>query len=281
MCMCFELSSMLMTVAGLSASFVAIIGGFIASKLIAVNGERDAIENRLQELQSEIALKECLRDEHSKLIEEDDAISFICDHIVDVVNIELLSKVYCTDEDERISEDDLLPYWDKAIELARRFQDLCKEPTAYSDRRIPVALANEVRGHTFEYEVCSAIAEEVFGVTIPMTHTISVELYNNAFEKREALDVEIAALKIHKEQCAKQRNALKKPKGMKCGLTIFSLFSLFNILVPLTLSTVPLKTVAVYNGVRALVIGTLTVGLIATFIYLAWLLHWKPIEEDK
>lgn len=281
MCMCFDLSSMLTTVAGASASFVAIIGGFIASKLIAVNGERDAIENRLQELQSEIALKECLRDEHSKFIEEDDALGFICDHIDDVVNIEPLGKVYCTEEDERISEDDLLPYWDKAIELARRFHELCKETTSYNDKQIPVTLASEVKGHTFEYEVCSAIAEELFNVTIPMTHTTSVELYNNAFEKREALDVEIAALKIHKEQCTKQRDALKKPKGMKCGLVIFALFSLFNIIVPLILSTVPLKTVAVYNGVRALVIGTLTVGLIATFIYLAWLLYWKPIKEDK
>ena len=52
-----ELSAFLTTIAGSSASFVAILGGFVASKLITINGERDAVDNRLNELRSEIDLK--------------------------------------------------------------------------------------------------------------------------------------------------------------------------------------------------------------------------------
>lgn len=44
-----ELSSLLLTIAGASASFVAILGGFIASKLIAINGERETMQSKLKE----------------------------------------------------------------------------------------------------------------------------------------------------------------------------------------------------------------------------------------
>ena len=40
-----ELTALLTTIASASASFVAILGGFIASKLIAVNGEREAVQH--------------------------------------------------------------------------------------------------------------------------------------------------------------------------------------------------------------------------------------------
>ena len=74
---------------------------------------------------------------------------------------------------------------------------------------------------------------------------------------------------------------------MKRGLAIFALFSLFNIIQPLILSTIPLGTPAEYNLVRFVSIALLLIGLIATFWYLAWLLKWKTdkgsdqLEKDK
>ena len=43
-------SSLLLTIAGASASFVAILGGFIASKLISLNSERDSTQSKLKQL---------------------------------------------------------------------------------------------------------------------------------------------------------------------------------------------------------------------------------------
>ena len=45
------------TIASASASFVAIIGGLIASKLITINGERESIETRILELDELIEMK--------------------------------------------------------------------------------------------------------------------------------------------------------------------------------------------------------------------------------
>ena len=285
-----ELSSLLTTIASASASFVAILGGFIASKLIAVNGEREAVDGRLQELKYEIELKQQECDSLQEGITADDALDFIREHASNVANLDDLSTVYETDEQQLLEYDELEPYWTDAIVLARRFHAACKKATEFNDDDIPCELAAEVKGTHFDYEVCSAIAEEVFPTRLPRLSSVSVTTgawYERDKQRISNLRLEIASLKIHEEQCKEQRNGLKKPRGMKRGLAIFALFSLFNIIQPLVLSTIPLGIPAEYNLVRFVSIALLLIGLIATFWYLAWLLKWKTdkasgqLEKDK
>lgn len=113
-----ELSSLLTTIASASASFVAILGGFVASRLIAVNGEREAVESRLQELEYEIELKQQECDSLQEGVTADDALDFIRDHAADVANLDDLSAVYEEDEQQLLEYDELAPYWAVAIDLA-------------------------------------------------------------------------------------------------------------------------------------------------------------------
>ena len=272
-----ELSALLTTIASASASFVAILGGFIASKLIAVNGEREAVDSRLQELKYEIELKQQECDSLQEGITSDDALDFIRAHAANVADMDALSNVYEEDEQQLLEFDELEPYWDDALALAKRFHAECKKATGFNDDNIPCELAAEVKGTYFEYEVCRAIAEEVFPSTLPL---ISSAMPTGAWYERDKqrianLRIEIASLRIHEEQSKEQQKALKKPRGMKRGLAIFALFSLFNIIQPLVLSTIPLSTAAEYNVVRFISIAFLLIGLIATFWYLSWLLTWK------
>ena len=272
-----ELSALLTTIASASASFVAILGGFIASKLIAVNGEREAVDSRLQELKYEIELKQQECDSLQEGITSDDALDFIRAHAANVADMDALSNVYEEDEQQLLEFDELEPYWDDALALAKRFHAECKKATEFNDDNIPCELAAEVKGTYFEYEVCRAIAEEVFPSTLPL---ISSAMPTGAWYERDKqrianLRIEIASLRIHEEQSKEQQKALKKPRGMKRGLAIFALFSLFNIIQPLVLSTIPLSTAAEYNVVRFISIAFLLIGLIATFWYLSWLLTWK------
>lgn len=278
-----ELTSLLTTIASASASFVAILGGFIASKLIAVNGERDAVESRLQELKYEIELKQKECASLQEGITADDALDFIRDHASSVANLDELSAVYEEDEQHLLEYDELEPYWDAAIELAKRFHALCETTNELNDDDIPCELAAEVKGTFFDYEVCKAIAEEVYPRRLPRFPNMSVNAgawYERDKQRIYNLRLEIASLRIHEEQYKEQRNGLKKPKGMKRGLAIFALFSLFNIIQPLILSTVSLTTAKEYNTVRFVSIIFLLIGLIATFWYLAWMLRWKPEKED-
>ena len=278
-----ELTALLTTIASASASFVAILGGFIASKLIAVNGEREAVDSRLQELKYEIELKQQECDSLQEGITSDDALDFIRAHAANVANMDALINVYEEDEQQLLEFDELEPYWDDALALAKRFHAECKKATEFNDDNIPCELAAEVKGTYFEYEVCRAIAEEVFPSTL---HLISSAMPTGAWYERDKqrianLRIEIASLRIHEEQSKEQQKALKKPRGMKRGLAIFALFSLFNIIQPLVLSTIPLSTAAEYNVVRFISIAFLLIGLIATFWYLAWLLTWKPNAGEQ
>ena len=74
-----ELTSLLSTIASVSASFVAILGGFVASKLITINGERAAVKSQLTEIHFEKMLRTEERDILSRQLDEEDAICYIHD----------------------------------------------------------------------------------------------------------------------------------------------------------------------------------------------------------
>ena len=48
--MSYDLTAVLTTIAAASASIVAILGGFIASKLIAISSERSAVLDHLKQM---------------------------------------------------------------------------------------------------------------------------------------------------------------------------------------------------------------------------------------
>ena len=69
-------------------------------------------------------------------------------------------------------------------------------------------------------------------------------------------------------------NRARKPKGMKTGLLIFALFSVFNIVLPLFLSVTAIPQE--WNSIVAYcVIGMLALGLGVTLWYLVKMLKWK------
>lgn len=49
-----DIYSLLMTISSLSASFVAILGGFIVSRLITINSERSLYAGQLQEVTGQL-----------------------------------------------------------------------------------------------------------------------------------------------------------------------------------------------------------------------------------
>ena len=92
--MVYDLTSILTTIAACSASIVAIIGGFIASKLIAINAERDEVDTRISELDEEIAFYTIERNTLQGVLDEDDALEFIEDNIESIIKRRTLDETY-------------------------------------------------------------------------------------------------------------------------------------------------------------------------------------------
>ena len=147
------ISSLLLAIAGASASFVAILGGFIASKLIAINGERDAAQSKLKEVKYQRYLKTEERDMLRRSMDEEDAICYIHNHMEDVVSGLDLDAVYEENELQLIEYETLLPYWKLTQMYIELFDEhLQKEDPQFNNDYIPSELAEEYTGDLFACE---------------------------------------------------------------------------------------------------------------------------------
>ena len=122
--MVYDLTSILTTIAACSASIVAIIGGFIASKLIAINAERDEVDTRISELDEEIAFYTIERNTLQGVLDEDDALEFIEDNIESIIKRRTLDETYKEVERPCLEKEILRPYWERGEKVYQLFCDV-------------------------------------------------------------------------------------------------------------------------------------------------------------
>ena len=271
-----DISSLLLTIAGASASFVAILGGFIASKLIAINGERESCKSHLEELKYEKMFYLEKKDLARRALQEEDALSFIYAHLDEAAAGVDLDKVYEEDVPQVLQYEELLLYWEKAQFAKELFDERLKEGNCeFNEYMIPYDLAKELAEDIFAYRFLQMYASvgfsEYVGEYVPHIHG---DWYEKV--KQESLEDNTKAMILEIQETRYKEDLLKlhKPKGLKIGLLIFALFSFFNIALPpfLCVTAFPKEwnTIVAYWS-----IGMLVLGLGATFWYLAKMLRWK------
>ena len=74
-----DYSSFFYSIAGCSATIIAIIGGFIASKLISISADRDNILDKIKEINDELNMKTKQHDDIIEKLDDDDALDFLSD----------------------------------------------------------------------------------------------------------------------------------------------------------------------------------------------------------
>lgn len=291
--MTYELTSILITISAASASFVAILGGFIASKLLSINGDRDSIINNIVSLENEIKFLSERTSDLQYQLDEEDAISFIIDNLESLINGDSLDKVYVEQIQNHISKITLVPFWDKAYKLFLEMRDAVSESDCLlNEDTMPAKLATKYVDSNFEYtvlfETCKSINDKIqakptvgfLGIQGNIQGTTGLwysknndEIYKNNKKLKE--------LEFKHKQMLKQKNELKKPKGMKQGLVVFALFSVLCILVPLIFVPYQTTNYTCYLIAKISFISIFALGIISIFIYLIYLLRWKEIAQLK
>ena len=76
-----DYSSFFYSIAGCSATIIAIIGGFIASKLISISADRDNILDKIKEINDELNMKTKQHDDIIEKLDDDDALDFVRDNV--------------------------------------------------------------------------------------------------------------------------------------------------------------------------------------------------------
>ena len=271
-----EIASLLFAIAGVSASFVAILGGCIATKLISINQERESYKNKLSEIHFKKLMFTEQRNMYKSSMDEADALYYIQENADAFVSGCELENIYDENEPHYIEFEILLPYWNKAKIYKEKFDDrIRKGKCTFNDLMIPIDLIEETAEDSFAFHFFAMYARWGFSEHFEeKEYKIRGEWYENA--KQESLNANTQAmmLDIEEQRYEMDLKTLKKPQGMKLGLTIFVLFSTINIIVPLVFSTIPLSDkwslIAIYCS-----IGMLALGLASTFLYLAQMLKWK------
>ena len=280
--MVYNLTSILTTIAACSASIVAILGGFIASKLIAVNAERNEVNTRISELDEEIGFFTEERDMLKEQLDEDDALDFICDKIEYIVNRSSLDDAYKEEERPRLKKEVLQPYWNRAEKTHSQYCAIVnKSIGSYeeNDDGVPVEAA-KIFTHDFEYAVCKKICKYIEGAPLAAlcqgldAPIITGKWYADTQEKVISADNKISYLLMQRKQQETRFKALKKPKGMKLGLALFAVFSAVNIVYPLSLSPYETGSYQCYSQAKIFAVSAFAVGLALIMIYLVYLLHW-------
>lgn len=295
----YDLTAVLTTIAAASASIVAILGGFIASKLIAISSERSAALDHLKQINEELELHVSERDKIQAENDEDDALGFIRDAIDDIYAGNSLENVYSNVNHPSILIERLKPYWDRAITLKEQFREQVEKDDALNEDYIPQSLLLTVKEDDFGYEVLLALGKKLkkriraaerarerasnpFGIVMPDISDLDIATvsgndyaYHKNCDAIQEQNSAIALLELQKKQCDEQILALKKPRGMKLGLVIFALFTICCIIAPLIASPFATESHQIFVITKVVFLGLFGIGLISIFGYLVYLLKWN------
>lgn len=285
----FELTSLLVAISASSASFVAILGGFIASKLLSISGERELTEEQLINVNKEIQLLQEQNREKQYQLDEEDAIQFIIDNIEKLISDYQVEEVYDNNEQERIEKETLKPFWEKAQAIVREFLACVENGETLNGDNIPISMASKYRDKTFEYTICRKVwdfCEKQNSLGIPtyidtsLARTVGL-WYSKCQDQIQANNEKLTILKFKQEQLQEKEKMLKSPKGVKLGFLVFAIFTILCVVAPLCF--VPFKTenYGVYLAVLYSFIGIFILGLVSVFLYLLYLLSWKKLDKAK
>lgn len=242
----------LSTVAQSSAAIIAIIGGFIVTKLIQLSSSQAGLKNRLNELANLIILKEKEIVDLKKTIFEFDTQSFFKKNIDRMIESKgkLTLKEILQDDKTDLKEDELRPCFNKINKAVTDsfilfdcslddldvvdFKDILKKNELYLSPEIENVYSkvyNYVKNrHDTLFGGMSTIIQNF---TPPHIFQIETQRYNML---RADLDKDVQEkliLATEKDNLISQLKSIGKPRGLKLGLWVFAIFTFVGVWFPI------------------------------------------------
>lgn len=269
----YDLTTVLTTMVACTSTFAAIIGGLIANKAISDTSEKESIDRQLKQIDAELNVNEEELDGLHEWIDDYNARDFIREHLEELISRTPLADVYDPNDSNEIEYDVLLPYWDKALVALKKFN-----AAAGSERNndnVPKRLVDEL--DAFQYAVCSEYHRcfesgrvGLFDTTISLsTLEYRVQYYNETLDRIIELERENLILDAKMELLQERREAVSVGKNIKRGMRIFSVVSIFNIILPLFFMLYnPTSNIVWYYTETAISFALFIIGIIVMVHYI-------------
>lgn len=296
---------LLSTVVQSAAAFVAIVAGFIISRLLSLSAERSGLQAKVRDIKLQLGIKIQNLDVLEKRLLEWDAEDFLEDSDVLNMLVESGGQISLAEAMKRVtgynrSEDELRPYWDEAINVTKNAFRLVTEnfsELAESEGDIDVFLKNlglDISSYRLKiyHRIFGKILNEYekrrnpFGAMMNSIASVQIPDFRSADENNryralehdiEVIERDKSALETQLFDLEAQLKQLGQPQGVKLGIIFLAYFSLVGIIIPVFLLPFPPEQ---FTSTHKWVVFLLFIsGLVFFFVYLFKLV--RQLAADK
>lgn len=300
-------STLLSALSQASAVLVAIIGGFLVSRLVAISSEREGIRRlveaatgRIQHIESDLdqahqtrlnRAKSYLYEEAVEKILEDPALDLdylIQGRLLGGTAVDEL-KPYALSLRQRVQDavkaiDGKLRKGDtKALELealverglviADADQDIYEQAFKHRRRSLPSPAGLAMFGPSSYADLSSVLRP---GIISDAAHAASLRRQDEEIKAEADLRTQLRAAVAERDRLDEELARVGKPVGVAAAMWMLGLLSL-GILVPLIMMAFEPKGLDVVS--KILLLGSFVIGLVAILWYVGW--FWLKIGKDK
>ncbi|MCA1012820.1 hypothetical protein [Halobacillus halophilus] len=244
-----DLDSLLTTVITSTAALVAIIGGFLVSRVISISSEQSSVKRKLREFNNDIKTKEDLLKQVETYLFQEDLNDFIDDDdaIKGLIKGNNLEKIVQETEYDSLPLEKLRLYFEQLLEIKNEIVEggeatleEFKEKNAmkYPEREKWYERIYEVFGEMVEAQ-SSTVPGWMSGFKTPAM--VSSE-YNDKKKELARLKEELTVLRTQRKE---QESILKEygqPKYVMSGLIVLAYAAVVGIIYPSTLMPYPMDT---------------------------------------
>lgn len=285
-----DLNTLISTIISSTAGLVAIIGGFLVSRVIAISSEQNGIKRRIREIKNDLLAKSEMRANAEEFLFEDDLNDFVSEENIERIILgRTLEEVIEEDDYDFLTKEEVEPYYKQVKEIASEIAELHNSTEEYygkfseftkvfKDFKYP----DRMNWYEKVFKVMDDMAQPespyFFGGITYRPPNINTD-YKDTQKELDRLIDDIRVLELQLGEQMKILNDYGKPKWVWSGLFVLIYACIVGIVYPSTLMPYPEK---VYddNLTKWFLLGLFFSQLLALIIYLGFATYKLTNEKE-
>lgn len=284
-----DLTSLISAIISATAALVAIIGGFLVSRVISISNDQSFLQRIIDGLKTDIKHKKELLEEVNTYLFEDDLEDFVTeDNLTLLLEGKKLEEIIEEAEYTYLSQEELSPYFNILVEIKEEIENHIRSKGLEknsTDRLIDQKdMKYPVRSDwykTMEDAILDFYSPPSSHLPLfsPSPRHFNTEEYRYKKREKEQLSNEIKILESQRTEHENTINNYIEGSWIWSGIGVLVYSSLVGILYPTTLLPYPINY---YNDAQTkiLVITLFGSGLLSIFLYLITAVY-KMINRKK
>ncbi|CAM4102815.1 hypothetical protein [Mesobacillus thioparans] len=292
-----DLNNLIATIITSTAALVAIIGGFLVSRVVSISSEQNGIKRKLREINNDLVAKREIKLNIENYLFEDDLNDFVTGKNIKRLVFEEKSLEGIIEEDEYtyLTKEQLEPHFEQLKRIVKEMFEIMKKLDAidtFTNFKEKANGFNYPEREEWYKRVFDAINDEIsksqsngifghlhnFAPINPNAFTPNTD-YKDKKRERDRLDDEIRILELQKNAQLELLDNYGKPVWIWSGIAVLIYASIVGIIYPSTLLPYPADR---YNDnlTKWFLLGLFYSQLISLFIYLS-IAMYKLTNKDE